>query len=78
MLNRFVAYIFIHYLCGSVTLRIETSDTSKDVEREAHWREIDLKDLEIGDRIGGGGFALVYRGNYKGTSVAVKALVRHI
>ena len=33
-----------------------------------------MSQLEMGDRIGGGGFALVYRGVYKGQEVAIKAL----
>ncbi len=33
-----------------------------------------MKELEIENEIGGGGFALVHRGMYRGASVAIKAL----
>jgi serine/threonine-protein kinase CTR1 len=38
------------------------------------WKEIKEEELEQGPQIGGGGFALVYRGRYKGRSVALKTL----
>ena len=40
------------------------------------WRQIKLEDVIIGDMIGGGGFALVYKGEFEGERVAIKALVR--
>lgn len=37
-------------------------------------QEIHLKDIYIGDQIGGGGFAIVYEGEWGGKSVALKTL----
>lgn len=44
-------------------------------EREAVWTNIPFKELTVGENIGGGGVALVYRGFYRQRSVAVKILV---
>jgi tRNA A-37 threonylcarbamoyl transferase component Bud32 len=38
------------------------------------WEHIDPEELEIGQRIGGGGFAIVYEGHWKGKHVALKTL----
>lgn len=43
---------------------------------EVGWKDIDVSEIEMGDRIGGGGFALVHRAVWNGERVAVKALVR--
>ena len=45
-------------------------------DSDGTWDDIAYEDVEIGDQIGGGGFALVYKGKYKGKSVALKTLVR--
>ena len=37
--------------------------------------EVDHKDVKIGGQIGGGGFAIVYAGKWKGQPVALKTLV---
>jgi serine/threonine protein kinase len=39
------------------------------------WAPIDPKELDIGPQLGGGGFAVVYKGSYRGTGVAVKMIV---
>ena len=40
------------------------------------WKVIDVTELELDSKpLGGGGFALVYRGTWRGQSVAVKTLV---
>lgn len=38
------------------------------------WEVADMDDVEIGERIGGGGFAIVYEGYWKGQHVALKTL----
>lgn len=38
------------------------------------WTHIDPEELDIGQRIGGGGFAIVYEGHWKGKHVALKTL----
>jgi len=38
------------------------------------WTHIDPEELEIGQRIGGGGFAIVYEGHWNGKHVALKTL----
>jgi hypothetical protein len=41
------------------------------------WKVIDVTELELDNKpLGGGGFALVYRGTWRGQAVAVKTLVR--
>lgn len=39
-----------------------------------NWDEIDLNELEINQQIGGGGYAIVHEGKYKGKPVAVKLI----
>ena len=58
-----------------------SSDSHKEVTRSAQtrakptWNEINFdRDVELGDRIGGGGFALVYKGWLRGRNVALKTL----
>ena len=38
------------------------------------WEVADMDDVDIGERIGGGGFAIVYEGYWKGRHVALKTL----
>ena len=38
-------------------------------------REISLEDLEIGDKIGQGGFSVIHNGKLNGTPVAIKKIV---
>ena len=39
------------------------------------WVDVPFAEVELGERIGGGGFAVVYRGHWKGEEVALKTLV---
>lgn len=39
------------------------------------WQEIAARDLVVGDQLGGGGFAVVYRGEYRRAPVAIKMIV---
>lgn len=39
-----------------------------------NWDEIDLDELEINQQIGGGGYAIVHEGKYKGKPVAIKLI----
>ena len=39
------------------------------------WTNIDFSDIELEDKIGGGGVGVVYNGRYKGEPVALKTLV---
>ena len=48
------------------------SGESKDAENS--WTVIDFNELEVGDRIGGGGVGVVYKGWWKNQPVAIKAL----
>lgn len=41
---------------------------------DSQWRNIDIEDVEVGDQIGGGGFAIVYEGYWKDRRVALKTL----
>ena len=38
------------------------------------WKKIEFKDIELGDRIGGGGIGVIYNGWFKGQEVALKTL----
>lgn len=38
------------------------------------WKQIEFKEVEIGERIGGGGIGIIYDGYYKGENVALKTL----
>ena len=40
------------------------------------WEDVPFKDVELGKKLGGGGFAVVYEGVWKGEKVALKTLVR--
>lgn len=38
------------------------------------WQDIEFKDIEVGRKIGGGGFAIVHEGRWRGDRVALKTL----
>lgn len=38
------------------------------------WADVSFDEVDIGDRIGGGGVGIVYQGNWKGSAVALKTL----
>eukprot|EP00941_MAST-03F_sp_MAST-3F-sp1_P005498 g5498.t1 len=52
----------------------EEKKSSQEKETSIGWQNIELDDLEQGRQIGGGGFALVYKGKWRGRSVALKTL----
>jgi hypothetical protein len=39
------------------------------------WEDVNYEDVILGKKLGGGGFAIVYSGTWKGKSVALKTLV---
>ena len=49
--------------------------SSESRKSDSGWTPIDPAEVEIGTQLGGGGFAVVYRGTYRGTDVAVKMIV---
>jgi hypothetical protein len=46
-------------------------------EREKSWENIRFQDLTVGECIGGGGVAIVYRGIYRKKPIALKTLVQY-
>jgi serine/threonine protein kinase len=46
----------------------------RDEEKGGGWDHIDFDEIEIGERIGGGGVGIVYNGWFKGQPVALKTL----
>ena len=50
------------------------SKETESKESEAQWAQIPFSELEVGDRIGGGGVGMIYKGVYKGEPVALKTL----
>lgn len=53
--------------------RAESKDNDAD-DTIPDWADIDFKEIELGDRIGGGGVGVVYQGWWRGQSVALKTL----
>lgn len=47
---------------------------SKDADDEVQWKHIPFEELEVSDRIGGGGVGMIYKGWYKDEPVALKTL----
>ena len=52
------------------------SKTNDDDEPNAlpEWANVDFGEIELGDRIGGGGVGIIYKGYWKGEPVALKTL----
>ena len=50
------------------------SDDDFEKDEEEGWKRIDIKDIDMGREIGGGGVALVYEGYYRNEPVALKTL----
>eukprot|EP00949_MAST-11_sp_MAST-11-sp1_P001298 g1298.t1 len=48
--------------------------TSPKRDAACTWEPVRLDEVEIGQRIGGGGFAIVYQGQWRGKDVALKTL----
>jgi serine/threonine protein kinase len=38
------------------------------------WANVDFHEIEVGDRLGGGGVGIIYQGHWKGQDVALKTL----
>jgi serine/threonine protein kinase len=59
----------------TTTTTTTTTTSGNDTSfRGTQWTHIDPEELEIGQRIGGGGFAIVFEGRWKGKHVALKTL----
>jgi len=67
-----------HSTAGIADSREIGSRTSRRASSSLGWHNIETGDVEVGDRLGGGGFAVVHSGKYKGDPVAVKLIVRPI
>ena len=50
------------------------SDDDFEKDEDEGWKRIDIKDIDMGREIGGGGVALVYEGYYRNEPVALKTL----
>lgn len=46
----------------------------KDSDELGGWAHIEFEDIEMGERIGGGGVGVIYDGYYRGKPVALKTL----
>jgi len=57
-----------------VTEASASSKSGPKTHLKKGWTEIKFSDLEIGERIAGGGFAIVYAGRWRGKKVALKTL----
>ena len=56
---------------GALSVR---SGTGSTIAESVEWEAIDIEDIEFGNRIGGGGFAIVYEGWWRDENVALKAM----
>lgn len=54
----------------------EDEDFEDEEEGKEAWRDIRFEDIELGERIGGGGVGIVYQGWFGDQAVALKTLVR--
>jgi serine/threonine protein kinase len=52
----------------------EGKENAYDSKDDASWTHINFKDLELGERIGGGGVGVIYSGYFGGERVALKTL----
>lgn len=52
----------------------ESKDGEEDSKGGGGWDHIDFDEIELGERIGGGGVGIVYNGWFKGQPVALKTL----
>jgi|TARA_B110001450_G_scaffold153341_1_gene143067 hypothetical protein len=60
---------------SAFTQSTNVSVTSGRLPQVPGVREITLEDLEIGDKIGQGGFSVIHTGKLNGTPVAIKKIV---
>lgn len=49
-------------------------DASEEDEGRTAWKNIQFADISVGEQIGGGGFAIVYKGTYRNKNVALKTM----
>ncbi len=53
----------------------ESKEGHVDGTCDQRWEDVSMKDIDLGQEIGGGGFAIVYQGVWKRKRVALKTLV---
>lgn len=58
---------------GAIEDDLVASVASK-LQLEGSWKSLDFADIEVGERIGGGGVGVVYEGWFRGEHVALKTL----
>lgn len=49
-------------------------ESKSESKGDAGWKQIQFSEIELGDRIGGGGIGVIYNGWYKSEPVALKTL----
>lgn len=56
-------------------IEIETGTETETMDQDAGWTQIDFeRDVEVGERIGGGGVGIIYKGWFKDEPVALKVM----
>ena len=62
------------YLLIFFILTMESKNGGDSIKGIPSWAMIDFEEIEVGDRIGGGGVGIIYKGWWKDKPVALKAL----
>jgi len=57
-------------------LQNDNTALAKDQQKETEWWKISFDELQVGTKIGAGGFGVVYRGKWRDQDVAIKMLHR--
>jgi hypothetical protein len=56
-------------------IEIEIETQIEAMDQDAGWTQIDFeRDVEVGERIGGGGVGIIYKGWFKDEPVALKVM----